>query len=185
MDKSIEFISKSLVDRAVLEINKNGIPPKRKGKGYAVSIGADNYPFKLLVTEAAKITGIDLNSKDFSSNETNRNGFEKLTGYPIIDLGQERDYFNLEEITNYKNEIGKKYDTNSKGALCYMDTRSKLHYLGTRLSEFLNVDLVNNYNEKPNKMAGKGKGFVLKEYILTGFLPKKTQRKWKSNFHKT
>lgn len=173
MDKNLNFLTKTLVEQAVIEINKKGIPPKREGIGYAVLIGDEKYPFKLIVTEAAKIASIDLNAKDFTSSETNRNGFQKSTGYPIIILGEEMEYFNLEQIASYKNELGKKYDTKSKGAICYNDTRSKLHYLGARLSEFLNVDLVNNYNEKPNKMAGKGKGFVLKEYILTGFLPAK------------
>ena len=147
MDKNLYFLTKSLVDEAVLEINKKGIPPKREGRGYLVSIGNEKYPFKLIVTEAAKIAGINLTSKDFSSSETNRNGFQKITDYPIINLGGEMEYFDLKQIAEYKKEVGKQYDSNSPGAKCYNNTRLKLQYLGRQLGELFSVDLINNYNE--------------------------------------
>ncbi|WP_243860369.1 McrB family protein [Flavobacterium poyangense] len=176
MIKKLNFLTKVLVDEAASIISKNGIPIKRQGKGYAISIGEKEYPFKLIVTEAAKIADIDLTSKDFNSNETNRNDFRKLTGYSVINLGGEMEYFNLKQIAEYKNHVGKIYNSNSLGASCYNDTRLKLQYLGKQLGELFNIDLINNYNEKPNKMARQGKGFVQKEYILTGFLPKKYQK---------
>jgi len=83
------------------------------------------------------------------------------------------EYFKLEQIPLFKNDIHKKYDDKSPGAKFYYDTRNKLKYLGETLAKKFNVELKNNYREKPNKMAGKGKGFVLKNYILTGFLFKK------------
>lgn len=85
------------------------------------------------------------------------------------------DYFNLteENLALLSNDIGKKYDGNNKGAAIYRDTREKLKYLGQLLSDELDLNLRNNYNEKPNKQAGQGKGFVLKEYILAGFIPEK------------
>lgn len=184
MNKILYFLTKPLVDAAVIEINKNGIPPKREGRGYLVSIGNEKYPFKLIVTEAAKITGVNLTSNDFSSSESNRNGFQKLTGYSIINLEREMEYFDLLQIAKYKNEVGKPYDSNSLGARCYNDTRSKLKYLGGQIGSLLGVELINNYNEKPNKMAGKGKGFVQKDYILTGFLPKKYEEKGNQVFIK-
>lgn len=93
------------------------------------------------------------------------------------------DYFNLTEknIALLSNDIGKKYDGNNKGSSIYFDTRKKLQYLGRLLSEELELNSVNNYNEKPNKQAGRGKGFVLKEYILAGFIPEKHHKETGGN----
>lgn len=173
MDKNLDFLTKPLVDEAILIIDKNGIPSKREGTGYAVSIGGNQYPFKLIVTEAAKIAGFNLTSNDFYSGEVNRNGFQKLTNYSIIKIGAQMEYFDIDQIRDYKNEAGRQYMQNSKGVKCYNDTRLKLQHLGKLLGESFSIDLINNYNEKPNKMAGQGKGFVQKDYILSGFLPKK------------
>jgi 5-methylcytosine-specific restriction protein B len=101
MDKNLDFLTKQLVDEAVIVIDKNGIPPKRGGRGYAVSIGKEQYPFKLIITEAAKISGINLTSNDFSSIEANRKGFQKLTGYPIIVLGVESEYIKFKKLLEY------------------------------------------------------------------------------------
>ena len=81
------------------------------------------------------------------------------------------EYFNLEQIYNYSKEVGKKYDSKSEGTKCYYDVKEQLRYLGYELGKQLNITLTDNYNEKPNKQAGQGKGFVLKDYILIGFLP--------------
>lgn len=93
------------------------------------------------------------------------------------------DYFNLteENIALLSNDIGKKYEVNNKGSSIYFDTRKKLKYLGRLLSEELELNLSNNYNEKPNKQAGRGKGFVLKEYILAGFIPEKYHKETGNN----
>lgn len=93
------------------------------------------------------------------------------------------DYFNLteENLALLSNDIGKKYDGNNKGAAIYRDTREKLKYLGRLLSDELDLNLIYNYNEKPNKQAGQGKGFVLKEYILAGFIPEKYYKETSKN----
>lgn len=82
------------------------------------------------------------------------------------------EYFRLNDLVGYGDWIGEKYDSNSPGTKMYFETRAKLKHLGKRLGDAIGVTLRNNYNEKPNKMAGQGQGFVLKEYILTGFVPK-------------
>jgi len=171
MAKKLDFLTKELIDRAVAEIDKSSIPSGREGTKYAVRIAKKNYPFKLIITEAAKLRGIKLSAGDFSSNDNYRNYFEDVSGYTIIKLKDEKPYFNLAQLREYHLEAKKLYKTNSIGTTIYYDTRSKLQYLGEQLAKVLDVELTNNYNEKPNKMAGKGKGFVLKEYILTGFLP--------------
>ena len=171
MAKKLDFLTKELIDRAVAEIDKSSIPSGREGTKYAVRIAEKNYPFKLIITEAAKLRGIKLSAGDFSSNDNYRNYFEDVSGYTIIKLKDEKPYFNLAQLREYHLEAKKLYKTNSIGTTIYYDTRSKLQYLGEQLAKVLDVELTNNYNEKPNKMAGKGKGFVLKEYILTGFLP--------------
>ena len=96
-----------------------------------------------------------------------------ITELNFLKRTYEMEYFILtkENVTLLKNDIGEKYDSNKKGTKIYFDTRKKLRYLGDLLSNELGLDFVNNYNEKPNKQAGQGKGFVLKEYILAGFIP--------------
>src|SRR5690606_5480051 len=173
MNQKLDFVTKELIDKAVLEIDKNGVPPGRDGSKYAVVINGKNYPFKLLITEAAKLVGINLKASDFSSNAHYRTNLEQITGYTVVDLNHKMEYFNIAKLHNYKNDSGRPYDSNNQGTKLYFDTRKKLHYLGDCLSKELEISLINNYNEKPNKMAGQGKGFVLKEYILTGFLPGK------------
>ena len=184
MNHKLDFLTKTLVDEAVAVIDCNGIPPRREGTSYAVDINGKQFPFKLLVTEAAKLAGINLTSQDFNSSEANRKEFQNLVGYSIVNLLVQMEYFDLENIIEYKNEIGKTYDSNSLGAKIYKDTRKKLQYLGQKLGELFDIDLINNYNEKPNKMAGQGKGFVQKDYILTGFLPRKYSEKGDSIFIK-
>lgn len=103
MDKILDFLTKKLVDKAAVEIDKNGIPDKRKGTGYTVLINNKNYPFKLLVTEAAKLAKVKVTSNDFGSNSYNRKGFVKLTNYPIIDLSKKMTFKNLKELVNIIN----------------------------------------------------------------------------------
>ncbi|WP_051209987.1 AAA family ATPase [Gelidibacter mesophilus] len=173
MDSMLSFLTKDLVDKAVLEIDKNGIPKNRQGTGYAILINNQEYPFKLLITEAAILAKVNVTSNDFSSTDKNREGFEKLIGYPVVNLNHKMEYFDLAQLHNYKNDIGQPYDSKNQSTKLYFDTRKKLQYLGEQLSKKLGINIINNYDEKPNKMAGQGKGFVLKEYILTGFLPNK------------
>ena len=84
MDKKLNFITKELIEKAAENIDNNGVPPKKEGKDYEVSINGKRYPFKLLIAEAAKVAGITRSTSDFGSNEENRKGFEELTGYSII-----------------------------------------------------------------------------------------------------
>ena len=79
MNQKLDFVTKELIDKAVLEIDKNGIPPARDGTKYAVVINGKNYPFKLLITEAAKLVGINLNPSDFSSNAHYRTNLQEIT----------------------------------------------------------------------------------------------------------
>lgn len=89
MDKTLQFLTKDLVTQAAHQIDKSGIPPKREGTGYVVLIDDKEYPFKLLVTEAAKLQGEDIKPDDFPSNEANRKGFEEITGFKIVPLKNE------------------------------------------------------------------------------------------------
>lgn len=84
MANKLDFLTKELIDKAALEIDKNGIPKGREGVSYIVEINTKNYPFKLLVTEAAKIAGLNFLHEDFSSNDIYRSFFEKKTGYKCI-----------------------------------------------------------------------------------------------------
>lgn len=107
MDSILNFLTKDLVDKAVLEIDKTGVPKHRQGTGYAISINNHNYPFKLLVTEAAKLANVNVTSSDFSSNDNNRKGFVELTGYPVINLSNKMTFKNLKELVDIiNNELG-------------------------------------------------------------------------------
>ena len=79
------------------------------------------------------------------------------------------DYFKLNEIQNYAAAIGKKYESDSAAVNWYFDTRTKLEHLVKLLSAATGFPLIPSYDEKPNKQAGQGKGFVLREYVLLGF----------------
>ena len=81
------------------------------------------------------------------------------------------DYFRIDKFPHFREEMGKKYNKDGKGAEVYKDTCEKLKYLGHRLGKELGIDTTNNYKEIPHKMAGYAKGFNLKEYIITGFAP--------------
>lgn len=98
MDHKLDFLTKELIDKAVLEIDKNGVPSNREGTDYAVPINGENYPFKLLITEAAILADIDLTSADFSSNANYRALFEDITGYSIFQLKQKVIFKNLDEL---------------------------------------------------------------------------------------
>lgn len=171
MDSKLDFLTKKLVDDAAAQIDRDGIPSRRKGRDYYIEINDKQYPFKLLITESAKLVKIDLNQSEFNSSEINRTKFEQLVGYNCKRYADDIDYFKIDQFPFFGAEIGKKYDTNSVGAKIFYDTRRKLQYLGSQLGDELNLELVNNYNERPDKMAGRGKGFVLKDYVLAGFVP--------------
>lgn len=85
------------------------------------------------------------------------------------------EFFDLKGIADYELAIGKQYEPYDLGTLWYKDTRNKLEYLIGKLNTVLSEKLIINYTEKPNKQAGQGKGFVLKEYILIGVIPQKYQ----------
>nr|WP_319399004.1 hypothetical protein [uncultured Carboxylicivirga sp.] len=84
MDKQLNFITKQLIEQAANNINLDDIPKNREGKSYAVTINGIEYPFKYLITEAAKLAGIELTPQDFGNNANNRKGFEEATGYKCI-----------------------------------------------------------------------------------------------------
>ena len=98
MDSKLKFITKDLVDKAVLLINLESMPKNRTARDYAVVVNNINYPFKLIITEAAKISKVNITSDDFSSNESNRKGFTELTGYQIINLKEVITFRNLREL---------------------------------------------------------------------------------------
>lgn len=93
----IDFISKELVDQAAKIILKDGISPRRKSRDYAVVINGEQFPYKLLVTEAAKLVGKVLNHDEFSSTERNRTEFSDITGYKIVSTKIDHS-----EIANFK-----------------------------------------------------------------------------------
>ncbi len=170
MDKQLEFITKELIEQAATKIDVNNIPKKHEGKSYAVNINGELYPFKLLIMEAAKIEGFELESANFGSNEANRKGFEEITGFKCVKK-ENMEYFKLDQIPDFKTEIGKTYIKNSNSSNFYYDTRNKLQYLGKQLAKKINIKVHNNYTDRPNRLAGQGKAPVLTSYILAGFIP--------------
>jgi len=84
----------------------------------------------------------------------------------INELTGAEGYFNLRGFEDYAQYFGSKYDRDSPAVSWFYDTRNKLEYLVTLLSEKLNINLVINYKERPNTQAGN-----LKNYVLTGFSP--------------
>jgi 5-methylcytosine-specific restriction endonuclease McrBC GTP-binding regulatory subunit McrB len=87
------------------------------------------------------------------------------------------EYFKLKDKQHFLDNVEKQYDTKNLGTIWFLDTRHKLQHLITLIEAKLNLSLINNYNEKPNGMAGQGKGFKLKHYILAGFIEKKYFKK--------
>lgn len=86
------------------------------------------------------------------------------------------EYFRLEEIQAFSNQVNKNYDSTSEGAKWYNDTRDKLRHLVKLLSESLNMTFEVNFTQKPNAQAGRAK-ISLKNYILVGFLPQKIKKR--------
>ena len=107
MDSKLSFITKELIEKAAAEIDKKGVPENRKGKAYSVIIDGNNYPFKLLITEAAQLAGVKLLPKEFGSIESNRKGFEEKTGFRIENKYQSKNTFSglIEKLkTSLKND---------------------------------------------------------------------------------
>ncbi|WP_305036027.1 AAA family ATPase [Meridianimaribacter sp. CL38] len=104
MNQKLDFVTKELIDKAVLEIDKNGIPSDRKGTKYAVVINGKNYPFKLLITEAAKLVGISLKPSDFSSNAHYRTNLQEITNYPVINLKNTMTFKDLKDLVELINK---------------------------------------------------------------------------------
>lgn len=86
------------------------------------------------------------------------------------------EYFDFTKLNEFLNDVGKTYKKDSDSAKWYMSTRSKLQHLITLLSSELDIKLINNYNEKPNRLAGQGRPLTLKPYILAGFVPVKYRK---------
>lgn len=77
-------------------------------------------------------------------------------------------YFKFDMLSAYGRKVNKTYSAKSDEAKWFYDTRNKLYYLVSLLSERLNEDFEIVYREKPNGQRGPGLiGF--KDYILVGF----------------
>ncbi len=124
MDKTLSFLTKDLIDRATIKIDNEGIPKKREGTVYSVSIKNKNYPFKLLITEAAKIANVKITSNDFASNKSNRDGFEEKTGYKIIETKKKLEFKNLKDLVNI---INKDLETSAELGEDIDDKKSNSH----------------------------------------------------------
>lgn len=84
---------------------------------------------------------------------------------------QKKPYFNMDMLSAYGQKVNKTYSAKSEEAKWFYDTREKLYYLVSLLSERLNEEFQIVYREKPNGQRGPGLiGF--KDYILVGFAPK-------------
>ncbi len=77
-----------------------------------------------------------------------------------------KSYFDLKGFKDYIQNFGSKYDGNSPAVAWFYDTRNKLEYLVTLLSDRLKRDYTINYKERPNTQGGN-----MKNYVLTGFAP--------------
>ncbi|MFP9117696.1 AAA family ATPase [Flavobacterium sp. RNTU_13] len=100
MDKILNFLTKSLVDEAAAVIDSGGFTENQERSKYEVDISGRQYPYKLLVNEAAKIAGGDLTHGDFTS-PVNRKEFEELTGYNITSIDVELEYDNFKKLLEY------------------------------------------------------------------------------------
>ena len=87
-------------------------------------------------------------------------------GRDLFDTTISKDYFDLKGFREYAQYFGATYEGDSPAVKWYYDTRKKLEYLVTLLSEKLKRNYTINYKERPNNQAGK-----LKSYVLTGFSP--------------
>lgn len=98
------FLEKDLIYKASKNIDLDNIPPGAKGT-YGVLIDGNTYPFKLLITETAKLAGVQLTSADFQSSESLRDRFENEFEYPIKTMNQKDPVLDL--IARYKANLKK------------------------------------------------------------------------------
>ena len=77
-----------------------------------------------------------------------------------------KSYFDLKGFSAYAQFFGSKYDGSSPAVAWFYDTRNKLEYLVTLLSDKLKSNFTINYKERPNTQGGN-----MKNYVLTGFSP--------------
>ena len=146
MSNNLEFLTKELVQQAAAKIDKQGIPARREAKGYEVIINGNTYPFKLLITEAAKIANIELKPNDFVSSEYNRDFFTKQTGYLCQEINTEISKIDLAE------ELKKKFKNIWRCA-----DSNKWHILKeTDLLTFDWIDSNVNYQGLSKKKIGRG-----------------------------
>lgn len=81
-------------------------------------------------------------------------------------------YFDISGLIKYPKLIKEKYSRDSEATKIFNDTRAKINYFAELLSKKTGTRLINNYNERINKMAGQGTNFHnYKDYILVGFVP--------------
>jgi len=162
-------ITREHILQAVKKIEDEDIPLIASTR-WLVNIEGKEYPPKEIMRYAHEQMNGEKIWQPGGGEATNI--YLKNLGFKMTDL-KEEPYFQLSKFQLYSKEALLKYNKNSDSADFYKDTRSKLQYLGQRLGADLDIKLVNNYNERPDKMAGRGKGLVLKPYILAGFIPTK------------
>jgi len=171
MSDNLEFLTKELIDRAFLEVDKNGIPKNRKGTGYVVSINGKNYPYKLLVTEAAKLAGLELKPNDFESSKKNRKDFEKLTGYLVISKNREMEYFTKAEFDSFSKNKGKNADSVSEED---KELIEKLHQKMKYLSDLIKTQINGSSVKSPPHIKNPFNGGInIKNYLWYRIYPNK------------
>lgn len=169
MSNKFDFLTKELVEQAAGQVDREGIPPRRDGKDYSVQIGSKSYPYKLLVTKAAEIRKIELSHRDFSSSETNRNIFSRLTGFEIISGEDSVKYFTSEEMEVFRVNKGKGYDSLNKSEI---ESFESLHAKFIHLTELLKVEIEacnTKYDHKVWNSTGAGKN--IKNYLFYRIYP--------------
>ncbi|PIQ50037.1 MAG: hypothetical protein COW03_02145 [Cytophagales bacterium CG12_big_fil_rev_8_21_14_0_65_40_12] len=96
MDGKLNFLTKDLINEAAAKINEKGIPAKRVGTTYAVEINNKEYPYKLIVSEAAKLAGVNLEPSFFNSSRANRFKFEEEFGFRVVNKNYPITYWHLQ-----------------------------------------------------------------------------------------
>lgn len=162
--------------RKGLEKIKNSDKPLTNGTRWEVVIDGKSYPPKEVMRFAREQYD---GSKDWpKGGGWPTNDFLEKMGFEVKEINSNREeqlnsvpYFNIPGIWNYQKVSGTNYDSSTEAANWYYDTRGKLYYLITLISEYFNEEFELVYHEKPNAQKGRGK-ILFKDYVLAGFAPK-------------
>jgi DNA polymerase III delta prime subunit len=170
MNSKLNFLTKNLIDQAAKQIDSKGVPLKRDGTKYSAIIASKLYPFKLLITEAASIEGKILTSKEFGSNEKNRNYFTELTGYQCI-VKYKMKYLTTSELEIFRINKGKPENLVSENDNKIMSSLSeKLKYFSELLKKEIDGSGVKYKNSIWNPVR---KGKNVKNYLWYRVFPSK------------